>query len=143
MIHFKEFAYTPAENECEYASNSYLMSLVAALAGMPIPIVNLIATVIFYIANRDGTYFTRWHCTQALISQFSLFFFNSFGFWWTIYILLDKREINNSYFAYIFTIVIFNLTEVAATIITSIQTRKGIHVEWWFYGAITNKICKP
>ncbi len=143
MIHFKEFLYKPSENECEYASSSYLMSLVAVIAGLPIPIFNLIATVVFYLGNRKGTYFTRWHCTQALISQFSLFFLNSFAFWWTIYIILDKKTIDNYYFAYIFTILIVNFTEVVATIITSIQTRKGIHVEWWFYGAITNKICKP
>ena len=47
-------------------------------------IINLLATLIFYLGNRKGTYFVRWHCTQALLSQLSLLFMNSFGFWWTI-----------------------------------------------------------
>ena len=37
---------------------------------------------------------------------------------------------------------VFNLIEFITTIYTAIQTRKGIHVEWWFYGPLTNLICK-
>src|SRR5690606_10981450 len=123
-------------------SNSYLMSLIALIAGLPLPIINLIATLIFYLGNRQGTYFVRWHCTQALISQLSLLLMNSYGFWWTIYIIFSKETISNSYIAYIITILIFNFVEFVATIYTAIQTRKGIHVEWWFYGNLTNLICK-
>jgi hypothetical protein len=32
---------------------------------------------------------------------------------------------------------------LVATIYTAIEIRKGIHVEWWLYGKITNFICKP
>jgi len=84
MIQIKSFAYEPGEHESEKASNSYLMSLIAVMVGLPLPIINLIATFIFYLGNRKGTYFVRWHCTQALLSQFSLLFINSFGFWWTV-----------------------------------------------------------
>ena len=45
--------YIPCEHEMEAASNSYLMSLLAAMAGLPFPIINLLATVIFYLANLD------------------------------------------------------------------------------------------
>ena len=38
---------------------------------------------------------------------------------------------------------IFNVVEFIATIYTAIATRKGIHVEWWLYGNLTNLICKP
>ena len=59
--------YIPLEHERETAANSYLMSLLAAMAGLPFPIVNLVATVIFWLSNRRGTYFVRWHCMQALL----------------------------------------------------------------------------
>lgn len=133
----------PEEHEAEKASNSYLMSMIAVIAGLPLPIFNLIATLIFYLGNRKSTWFVRWHCTQALISQFSLFFINSAGFWWTIAILFTDEVITNRYIAYVFTIIIFNLAELGATIYTSILTRRGFHVEWWVYGPITDKICKP
>lgn len=81
--------YKPAEHELEAASNSYLMSLLAVMAGLPFPIINLLATAVFYLANRHRTYFVRWHCTQALVSQLPLFCTNSVLFWWTVGLLLE------------------------------------------------------
>ena len=143
MIHNKRFSYEPGEYESEAASNSYLMSLIAIIIGLPLPIINLIATLIFYLGNRNSTYFVRWHCTQALLSQLSMLFINSFGFWWTLSIIFTDETITSKYIAYIVAVIIFNLTEFIATIYTIIQTRKGIHVEWWIYGFLTNLICKP
>ena len=133
----------PTEHEAEAASSSYLMSLIAIIAGLPLPIVNLIATFLFYLGNRRSTFFVRWHCTQALLSQLSLFLINSTGFWWSMSILFRDDTITNSYIAYLLSAFIFNIVELIITIYTAIQTRKGIHVEWWFYGSLTKLICKP
>ncbi len=130
------------EDEAEKASNSYLMSLIAVIAGLPLPIINLIATLIFYMGNRKGSYFVRWHCTQALVSQASFLVVNSYGFWWTVSLILGDSEMTDSYIAYMITAVLFNLVEFIATIYTAIETRKGRHVEWWFYGTLTNQLCK-
>ena len=138
----KKFCYEIGEHEAEKASNSYLMSLIALIGGLPLPIINLIATLIFYLGNRKATFFVRWHCTQALVSQFSLLMINSFGFWWTISIIFGSESVTNKYIAYIISIFIFNLFEFIVTIYAAINTRKGIHVEWWFYGELTNLICK-
>ena len=138
-----KFDYPPSEHEAESASNSYLMSLIALMAGLPLPIINLIASIIFYLGNRNGTYFVRWHCTQALLSQFSLLFINSYGFWWTISIIFDDQTVTNNYIAYLITAIVFNIIEFIATIYTAINTRKGLHNAWWFYGDLTNLICKP
>jgi len=133
----------PSDHEAEKASNSYLMSLIAIMAGLPLPIINLVATLIFYLGNRKGTHFVRWHCTQAFISQFSLLFINSASFYWTMSIVFGTREISNPYIAYIITVIIFNLSDFIATVNTAIKTHKGINVQWWFYGPLTNLICKP
>lgn len=143
MIRRMEFTYRPGEHEAEKASSSYLMSLVAIVAGLPLPIVNLIATFFFYVANKNGTYFVRWHCIQALLSQVSLLFINSFAFWWTISVFFGSGEVTSNYIAYIIAVLLFNLTEFIATIYTSVHTRRGHHVEWWFYGDLTNLLCKP
>lgn len=142
MIKTTTFPYAPGMHEVERASNSYLMSLVAFMAGMPLPIVNLVASVFFFFGNRKGTYFVRWHCTQALVSQLSIFFLNSYGFWWIVSIVFWNGQATNSFFAYVIMLFLVNLTEFIATIYTAIQTRKGIHVEWWFYGNLTHLLCK-
>ena len=133
----------PGEHEKEKASNSYVMSLIAFAAGLPLPIINLLATLIFFFGNRKGSYFVRWHCMQALLSQLSMFFVNSFGFWWTISILFGDERISTKYIAYIITVIILNISELIITIITAVKTRKGAHVKWFFYGDLTNLICKP
>jgi len=143
MITTDHFQEIPSEHEAEKASNSYLMSLIVFIVGLPLPIINLLATFFFYISNRKSSYFVRWHCTQALLSQLSVLFMNSAGFWWTISIIFTNEKITNNYIAYIFTIILFNLVEFIATIYTAIKTRKGIHIEWWFYGGLTNLICRP
>ena len=84
--------YVPQEHEREAAAQSYLMSLLVVMVGLPFPIVNLAATLIFYLANRRKTYFVRWHCTQALVSQVPLFLVNCVLFWWSVRILLDMIE---------------------------------------------------
>ena len=142
MINTAKFDYEPTEHEAEKASNSYLMSLIALIVGLPLPIINLIATLMFYVGNRKGTYFVRWHCTQALLSQLSMLLINSYGFWWTVSIIFTDETITDNYIAYLITALIFNLTEFIATIYTAVQTRKGIHISWLFYGSLTNLICK-
>ena len=137
-----KFSYMPEEYEAERASNSYLMSLVAIIGGLPLPIINLLATFFFWIANRKGTYYVRWHCIQALISQLFLLGINTVAFWWTISVIFTENVVTNNYIAYIFAVVVSNIIDFIATAYSAIKTRKGEHVEWWFYGPITNLICK-
>ena len=136
------FSYNPTEHEREKASNSYLMSLVAVIAGLPLPIINLLATLFFYIGNRKSTYFVRWHCIQALLSQMVLLFANSYSFWWTVSIIFTDEKATNNYFAYLFTVIVFNVLEIISTIYCAVQTRKGKHVQVFFFGNVTNLICR-
>jgi len=142
MISVGKYDYEVHDGEAERASNSYLMSLVAIVAGLPLPILNLLATFIFYLGNRKSTAFVRWHCTQALYSQLSLVIINSVAFWWTISIITDSEVLSNYYIAYLMVAITFNLFEFIATIYTAIQTRKGIHVKWWLYGDLSDQAVK-
>ena len=139
----KNIDYVPTDFEAERASNAYLMSLLAVMVGMPLPIINLIASLIYFFSNRRSSYFVRWHCTQTLLSQVTLVVCNSIGFTYTLSIVLGTNKLSNNYIAYMLTIILFNLTEFVITIRAAIRTRKGLHVEWLFWGEITNLICKP
>jgi hypothetical protein len=141
MIASQKFGYKPFDSELERASNSYLMSLVAVLGGLPLPIMNLMASILFYFGNRKSTAFVKWHITQALLSQLSMFFFNTVGFWWTISIIFKDGTINNDYIGYMITVVIFNIIEFFGTLYVATQVRKGNHIEMFFVGDLTNQIC--
>ena len=142
MISNSTFYYRPNESELERASNSYLMSLVAVIGGLPLPILNLLASIFFYSGNRKSTPFVKWHCTQNLLSQFGLFFLNSTGFWWTVSIVFDDEKVTNYYVGYMITLVLFNLVEFISTIILASKTRKGIHAELFLFSDLTNLMIK-
>lgn len=141
MITDTEFEYQPNENEAERASNSYLMSLLILFAGPPLPIVGVLATLIFYIGNRKASYFVRWHCTQALISQVGMLLVNSSTFWWTIYIIFGSATLTTEYLVCFVTVLVLNIIEFIGTIYTAIKTRKGLHVQWLFYSSLTDLVC--
>jgi hypothetical protein len=137
------FPYAPDDYESERASNSYLMSLVAIMLGLPLPIVNLLATAIFYAGNRKGPYFVRWHCMQALLAQAITLVMNAAGVYWTLAIVFGSQTVTNRYIGYIITIVLFNLLEFVATIYAAVRTRKGMHVSWWFFGPLADALIRP
>lgn len=133
-------AYDPNEMEREKASNSYLMSVVAIIVGAPLPIINMLATLFFYIGNRKSTPYVKWHCMQALLSQATVFIMNAVAFGWTIRILFGSLTLSDNYIGYMITAAIFNLVEFIITVNAAIKVRKGIHVEWPLWGTLTNEI---
>ena len=143
MSGIEKFESPPMETDLERASNGYLMSLVVLMAGLPLPIINMLATLFFFIANRKSNYFVRWHCTQALLAQASLFLMNSTGLYWTLSIIFGDKTVSNTYIAYLITIILFNAVEFFAFMYAAIVVRQGKHVEWFFYGSFANVICRP
>lgn len=138
-----QFPYIPDEYESEKASNSYLMSLVAIMAGLPLPVVNLIASAMFFFSNRKSALFVRWHCMQVLLAQAITLVVNAAGVYWTLSIVFGNNIVTNNYIAYIITIVAFNLLEFIATIYAAIRTRKGMHVSWWLFGPLADALVRP
>jgi uncharacterized Tic20 family protein len=131
-------------NEAEYeqASNSYLMSVVAIIGGLPLPIFNLIATLIFYFYNRKKSHFIRWHCTQALLMQLFLFIINSINISWTLRIVFGSAQLTNNYIAYLICVIIFNIVDLFITIKVASKVRNGETINLWFFTELTHLICK-
>ena len=140
MIAIKEFYYRPNLEERERASNSYLMSLVVIVVGMPVPIVNLIASGIYYLGNTKSTTFVRWHCIQVMFTQLFLFVINAIGVGWLLLILFGNWEAGNYFFAYLAVLFGFNLSELIGTIVSAVQIQKGLHPRWWLFGDLTDAV---
>ncbi|MBZ0098028.1 MAG: DUF4870 domain-containing protein [Taibaiella sp.] len=132
--------YQPLDYEKERASNSYLMSFVALMAGAPLPVINMLATLFFFLANRKSTPYVRWHCTQALLSQLTVFVMNAVAFTWTMRIIFGSLYVTDNYIGYMLTVLCFNIFEFIITVVAAIKVRKGKHIEWWFWGALTNQL---
>ena len=134
--------FKPLDHEAEKASNGYLMSLIAIMGGLPMPIINLLASIFYYLNYKKESLFVRWHCTQAILAQLSVFIFNSTAFYWTMRIIFSDTEISNYYISFIIHIILLNIVEFISTMYTAIQTRKGHHVQMWIFSNLTDRIFK-
>lgn len=130
-------------NEYEIASNSYLMAIVAVVAGLPLPIINIIASAIFYLGNLKSSYFIRWHCIQALLAQILLIPFNSLAWAWTLLVILDKKEPTLLFAFYLFGTLLLNILEFAAILSTAAKIRNYKNVRWPVIAAISDMLCSP
>lgn len=127
-------------HEYEQASNSYLMAVVSVIAGLPLPIINLIAAVGFYLGQRKSSYFVRWHCIQSIIGQALLIPFNSIAFGWTIGVICNNREATKPYWIYIVVILCLNIFEFIAVIYTASKVRNGHNIRWFLIAGITDSL---
>jgi len=163
---------TPATNreiiypqEFEQAGNSYMMTIVGIIAGLPLPIINVLASVGYYMAYRKSSYFVRWHSIQAILAQLVMLPFNSVLFWWTVSIIsnanLDLNGIERRtyyehrstfsdifsgatmyYWLYLAIILFMNLIEFFGVIYTGSRVKKGENVRWFLIANITDALCR-
>src|SRR5438477_6013265 len=80
--------------EKEDAMGAYLMMFAAIGAGLPLPIINLIAAVIYYFINKSASRFVRFHSYQALIATIPTTLINAGAMFWIIRILFFDWHAN-------------------------------------------------
>jgi len=68
----------------EDTMGAYFMMFATSAIGIPLPILNLVAAVIYYYVNRSKGKFVQFHTLQSLWSQIPLTFLNSGLVAWTI-----------------------------------------------------------
>ena len=78
-----------SESEKESGSSAYLMSLMIAFIGLPLPIINTFGILIFFLLSKKKSAFISFHTLQALLSQIFIAIINSIAYSWTIYIFLN------------------------------------------------------
>jgi Zn-dependent protease with chaperone function len=128
------------DDEAESASNAYLLSLVLLMVGAPLPILNLIASVIFYLNSRRGSPFVRWHSTQALLTHVVVVPVNSVFLWMTLAILFGYREPDDFYVGWFVFMAGLNATKMIGSIYSAIKVRRGVDVRWWALAPIADAL---
>ncbi|MER3330225.1 MAG: DUF4870 domain-containing protein, partial [Candidatus Kapaibacterium sp.] len=63
--------------EREDAMGGYFMMFASLAAGLPLPIINLIAAIIYYHVNKHKSRFVRFHSLQSLLSQLPVSLLNA------------------------------------------------------------------
>lgn len=120
----------------EDAMGAYFMMFATSAIGMPLPILNLVAAIIYYYVNRSKGKFVQFHTLQSLWSQIPVTLLNSGLVAWTIVNLVRDFDFTSFYWGYLIMVAIANLVYLTFSIVGAVKARKGIFYYFLFFGKI-------
>lgn len=130
--------------EREDAMGGYLMMFASLAAGLPLPIINLIAAVIYFYINKAKSKFVRFHAYQSLISQIPTTLVNAGLVFWTVRLFLYDRDVFRDFFAfgseydlywgYLVMVIIANFIYIIFSLVAAFKARKGQFFYFLFFG---------
>ena len=126
------------ERQKEDAMGAYLMMFASLALGLPIPLLNLIASVIYFFVNRKSGVFVAFHALQALLSHIPVVLLNAGVIGWLIGILVvSPKNFPPSFFWYLFFSVLANLAYIIWSIVALVHARRGHFI----YMPLIGRLC--
>lgn len=137
-----------ATRDKEDAMGAYLMMFGALAAGLPLPIINLIAALVYYFVNAKKSRFIKFHSLQSLLSQAPTTLMNAGLLYWTIGFIFNTdysmpemaienfADIGDLYWGSLWTVVAANLLYVIFSIVGAMKARKGQMYYFMFFGRL-------
>jgi uncharacterized membrane protein len=127
-----------SQREKDDAMASYLMMFASWAVGLPLPLVNLVASVVYYAVNRKSSKFVAFHALQSFLSQVPVSLLNAGVVGWGIGLLV-KAETAGSlwpFLGYVFFVVAVNILYLVFSIVALVQANKGRFYYLPFFGRI-------
>jgi len=114
-----------AEREKEDAMGAYLMMFAAVAIGLPLPVINLIAAVIYYFVNRKKSRFIHFHCLQALLSNIPTTLINWALVIWAVRNFVGHYEWTDTFWAYAIFAGLCTFLYFIISLIAAYKARQG------------------
>ena len=123
--------------EKEDAMGAYLMMFATLAVGLPFPLLNLIAAVIYLLLNKGKSRFVYFHSLQSLYSQIPVSVLNAILVIWFIICLIPEADFSREFIAYAITTGIANIIYITFSLIAAVKARRGIFYYFIFFGRIS------
>ncbi|MFC2114756.1 DUF4870 domain-containing protein [Bacteroidota bacterium] len=120
--------------EKEDAMGAYFMMFASMAIGLPLPIMNMIASIVYFYVNRSKGRFVKFHTLQSLLSQIPVTLLNAGGVFWLIRIFVLDLGFTDYFKGYVIMIIVANLIYFIYSIIGAVKARKGQFFYFWFFG---------
>lgn len=128
------------DREKEDGMGAYLMMFAAFAVGFPLPVVNLIAALVYYSINRKKSRFVHFHCLQSFLSQIPTTLLNWGLLFWALQVyFFNNYGENTFFFAYIVLVIVANLIYVIFSVIAAVKAWKGNFYYFLFFGPYAYK----
>lgn len=126
------------KKEKEDAMGAYLMMFASMGAGLPLPIINLIAAVIYFFINKKNSRFVKFHSFQSLMSQLPTTLINAGAVFWASQIFIfDNFVVTDQFKGYLLMAVLLNLIYFAFSIVGAVKARRGQMYYFLFFGKMS------
>lgn len=129
----------PAEvtdREREDATGAYLMMFATVAIGLPLPVINMIAAIVYYYTNRSKGDFVRFHSLQSLWSQLPVSVMNSIAVIWVIVNLVKEHDFTSQFWGYLIAVGVFNVIYLVFSIIGAVMAHRGRFYYFLFFGKL-------
>ena len=122
--------------EKEDAMGAYLMMFATVAIGIPFPVLNLVAALIYLYINRNKGRFVYFHSLQSLYSQIPVTLLNAGLVVWFLICLIPDVQFTNEFIAYAIMTGIADIIYLIFSLIAAAKARKGIFYYFVFFGKL-------
>ena len=123
--------------EREDAMGAYFMMFASLAAGLPLPFLNIVASVIYYYVNKKTGRFVQYHSMHALISHIPVAIVNTIAVVWGFLIIFYDYYMNINFKAFVAMSIVANLVYIVYSIIAAVKAHKGRFYYFWFFGKLS------
>jgi uncharacterized membrane protein len=120
----------------EDAMGAYFMMFATAALGLPMPILNLVAAIIYYYVNRQKGKFVQFHTLQSLYSQIPVTLLNTGLVVWTIVNFVKDFSFTGLFWGYLVMTGVADLVYLIFSIVGAVRARNGRFYYFVFFGKL-------
>ncbi len=123
--------------EREDAMGAYFMMFASLAAGLPFPIINLIAAVVYHFVNKSKSRFVHFHSLQSVLSQLPTTLINAVAVIWFVRLLIKEADFPDIFLGYLAMAAVVNILYFAFSIVAAVRARRGRMFYFLFFGRIS------
>lgn len=118
------------------AMGAYFMMFATTAIGLPLPILNLLASIIYYYVNKAKGRFVQFHMLQSLYSQIPISIINMGLIVWFFRNLIGEQEFTSYFWGYLVMTGLANLLYFIFSIVGAVRANKGRFYYFLFFGKL-------
>jgi uncharacterized membrane protein len=122
--------------EKEDAMGAYFMMFATLAVGLPFPLLNIIAAVIYLLLNKDKSRYVFFHSLQSLYSQIPVSVLNGILVIWLVISLIPHPDFTREFISFAIMCGAVNIVYITFSIIAAVKARRGIFYYFVFFGKI-------
>ncbi len=111
--------------ERDDAMAAYLMMFASLAIGLPLPLVNLIASLVYWLVNRKTSRFVAFHSLQSLLSHLPVTIVNAGLVAWTVAAIVGPVRFGPAFFWFLAFTVLLNVAYIVISIVALVHAHKG------------------